>query len=184
MSSRGVLTSTGAAAQPPVDFPGEQFPGLLQGAARIQQTIHAFAHFSVEIGDAPIADVRRRLDFPGLLLVAHVDAGAGHGFHHAIVFQLAVHLADRVAVQSRLHRQLSGAGQSMPRRVVPRCDGEADLVVKLRRRRNVAFLLDMESHAGGTGRNAATIRSELPGDNWGFVLCSCDSVHLPFAWLG
>jgi len=59
----------------------------------------------------------------------------------------------------------------MPRRVMPRCDGKADLVVELRRRRNIAFLLNMESHAGGTGLNAATIRSELPGDNWGFVLC-------------
>ena len=116
--------------------------------------------------------MRRRLDFPGLLLVAHVDAGAGHRFHHAIGFQLAIHLADRVAVQSRLHRQLPGAGKAMPWRVMPRCDGKTDLVVELRRRRNVAFLLDMESHAGGTGRNAATIRSELLGDNWGCVLCS------------
>ena len=75
MSSRGVLTSTrGAAAQPPVDLPGEQLPGQLQGAASIQQTIHALTHFSVEIGYTPIADVRRRLDFPWLLLVAHVDA--------------------------------------------------------------------------------------------------------------
>ena len=72
----------------------------------------------------------------------------------------------------------------MPRRVMPRRDGEADLVVKLRRRRNVTFLLDMESHAGGTGRNAATIRSELPGDNWGCVLWACDNVELTFAWLG
>ena len=53
----------------------------------------------------------------------------------------------------------------MPRRVMPRCNGETDLVVELRGCRYVAFLLDMESHAGGTGRNAATIRSELPGDN-------------------
>jgi hypothetical protein len=58
----------------------------------------------------------------------------------------------------------------MPRWVMPRCDGETDLVVELRRCRNVAFLLDMESHAGGTGLNAATIRSELLGDNWGCVL--------------
>ena len=166
----------GATAQPPVDLPGQQFPGLLQGAPCIQQAIHAFAHLAIEVGDAPIADVRRRLDFPWFLLVAHVDAGAGHRFHHAIGFQLAVHLADRVAVQSRLHRQLTGAGEAMPRRVMPSCDGEADLVVKLRRGRNVAFLLDMESHAGGTGRNAATIRSELPGDNWGV---SCGPVTIP-----
>jgi len=97
---------------------------------------------------------------------------AGHGFHDAIGFQLAVDLADRVAVQSRLHRQLAGAGKAVPGRVMPRCDGKTDLVVELRRRRNVAFLLDMESHAGGTGLNAATIRSELSGDNWACVLCS------------
>ena len=72
----------------------------------------------------------------------------------------------------------------MPRRVVPRCDGKTDLVVKLRRRRNVALLLDMKSHAGGTGLNAATIRSELPGDNWECVLWAYDSGQLPFAWLG
>ena len=42
---------------------------------------------------------------------------------------------------------------------MPRCDGKADLVVELSRRRNVAFLLDMESHAGGTGLNAATIQA-------------------------
>ena len=58
----------------------------------------------------------------------------------------------------------------MPRRVVPRCDGKTNLVVELRRRRNVAVLLYVKSHAGGTGLNAATIRSELPGDNCGFVL--------------
>ena len=50
-----------------------------------------------------------------------------------------------------------------------------DLVVELRGCRYVAFLLDMESHAGGTGRNAATIRSELPGDNWGV---SCGPVTM------
>ena len=43
---------------------------------------------------------------------------------------------------------------------------EADLVVQLGRRWDVAFLLDMKSHAGGPGRNAATIRSESAGDNW------------------
>ena len=63
MSSRGVLTRTRVAAQLPVDFPGQQFPGLLQSAAGIEQTIHAFARFPVEIGDAPIADMRWRFDF-------------------------------------------------------------------------------------------------------------------------
>ena len=67
-------------------------------------------------------------------------------------------LADRVAVQARLHCQLPGMG-GVPWGVVPCCDGETDLVVELRRCRYVAFLLDMESHAGGTGRNAVTIRT-------------------------
>ena len=49
---------------------------------------------------------------------------------------------------------------------MPCCDGEADLVVQLGRRWDVAFLLDMKSHAGGPGCNAATIRSESAGDNW------------------
>ena len=49
---------------------------------------------------------------------------------------------------------------------MPCGDGEADLVVQLGRRWDVAFLLDMKSHAGGPGCNAATIRSESAGDNW------------------
>ena len=49
---------------------------------------------------------------------------------------------------------------------MPCGDGEADLVVQLGRRGDVAFLLDMKSHAGGPGCNAATIRSESAGDNW------------------
>lgn len=53
----------------------------------------------------------------------------------------------------------------MARRVVPCSNGEADLVVQLGRRGDVAFLLDMKSHAGGPGCNAATIRSESAGDN-------------------
>ena len=60
---------------------------------------------------------------------------------------------------------------------MPRSDGKTDLVVELRRRRNIAFLLDMKSHAGGTGLNAATIRSELLGDNWGCVLCSYGKLY-------
>ena len=72
----------------------------------------------------------------------------------------------------------------MPRWVVPRCDSETDLVVELCRCQNVTFLLDMESHAGRTGRNAATIRSELPGDNWICVLRACANVQLPSSrWL-
>ena len=89
-----------------------------------------------------------------------------HGFDDAIGFQLAIHLADRVAMQAGLHRQLTGAGQSVSRGVMPRCDREANLVVQLGRCRNVAFLLDVESHAGRPGWNAATLRSESPGDNW------------------
>ena len=58
---------------------------------------------------------------------------------------------------------------------MPRCNGETDLAVELRRCRYVAFLLDMESHAGWTGWNAATIRSELLGDNWGV---SCGPVTI------
>ena len=71
----------------------------------------------------------------------------------------------------------------MPRWVMPRCDGEADLVVKLRRGRYVAFLLNMKSHAGGTGRNAATIRSELLGDNWVCVLRVCKNFQLLYVLL-
>ena len=48
---------------------------------------------------------------------------------------------------------------------MPCGDGEADLVVQLGGRGDVAFLLDMKSHAGGPGCNAATIRSESTGDN-------------------
>ena len=51
------------------------------------------------------------------------------------------------------------------RRVVARRDREADLVVELGRRRNVAFLLNVESHAGGPDRIGATLRSDRPGDN-------------------
>ncbi len=56
-------------------------------------------------------------------------------------------------------------------RVVPGGDREADLVVKLGRSRNVAFLLNVESHAGGPDRIAATLRSDRPGDNWLGGLC-------------
>ena len=108
-SRRGADQHAGTAAQSPVDLPGQQFTGLLQGAAGIEQAVHTLAHFPIEIGDATVADVGRRLDFAGLLLVAHVDARAGHRFHHAVGLQLPVDLADRVAVQTRLHRQLTGA---------------------------------------------------------------------------
>ena len=68
-------------------------------------------------------------------------------------------------MQAGLHRQLAGAGQAMARRVMTRGDREADLVVKLGRRRNVAFLLNVESHAGGPDRIVATLRSDRSGDN-------------------
>jgi hypothetical protein len=61
---------------------------------------------------------------------------------------------------------------------VPCGDREADLVVELGRRRDVAFLLDVESHAGGPGGNAATIRSDSCGDNWGCGLWTCDNFRL------
>lgn len=48
---------------------------------------------------------------------------------------------------------------------MPGGDCETDLVVELGRRWNVAFLLDVESHAGGPDQDAATIRSEWLGDN-------------------
>ena len=138
----------GAATQAPVDFVGEQFAGLLQGAAGIEQPIDALTHLPVDVGQALGTQSRRRLDLPGLLLIAHIDARARHRLDDAIGFQLAVDLADGVAMQTRLHRQLAGARQSVARRVVPGGDRKADLVVQLGRRRDVAFLLDVESHAG------------------------------------
>ena len=147
--SWGAHEHSGAAAQAPIDFTGEQFSGLLQGATRVEQAIHALAHLSIEIGDATIADMGRRSDFPWLLLIADVDPRTCHRFHHPIGFELAVHLADGVAMQAGLHRQLPRTRKTMPRRVVPGGDSETDLVVELGRCRYVAFLLDVESHAGG-----------------------------------
>ena len=161
---------SGAAAQPPVDLTGEHLAGLLQGAAGVEQTVDAFAHFAVEVGDAAVTDVGRGADFARFLLIAHVDAGPGHRFHHTVGLQLAVDLADGVAMQSGLHRQLARARQPVAGWVMPGRNGEADLVVQLGRCRNVAFLLDVESHAGGPGWNAATLRSECSGDNWFGVL--------------
>ena len=67
--------------------------------------------------------------------------------------------------------------------VVPGCDRETDLVVELGRRRYVAFLLDVESHAGRTDQDAATIRTDLPGDNWGVVIRLCDNSIARSLWL-
>ncbi len=50
-------------------------------------------------------------------------------------------------------------------RVVASGNGKTDLVVELGRRGDVAFLLNMESHAVGTGFNASTLRSGGAGDN-------------------
>ena len=61
----------------------------------------------------------------------------------------------------------------MTRWVVPSCDREANLVVKLGRRRDVAFLLDVESHAGGPDQDAATLRSDRLGDNCLGGQCFC-----------
>ena len=58
---------------------------------------------------------------------------------------------------------------------MPCCDREADLVVQLGRSRDIAFLLDVESHADGPDQDAATIKTELTGDNWVFVLQACGS---------
>jgi hypothetical protein len=76
-------------------------------------------------------------------------------------------------VEPGLHGQLPGTGQAVARGVVTRRDGEADLVVELGRRRNVAFLLDVESHAERPDVLAATLRSFRPGDNSPFVMCPC-----------
>ena len=100
-----------------------------------------------------------RFDFPGFLLVAYIDARAGHGLDHTIVFQLAVDLADGVAVQARLHRQLAGAGQPVTGWKVTRRDRETDLVVELGRRGNVALLLDMKTHAWGVTADRPCHRS-------------------------
>ena len=68
-------------------------------------------------------------------------------------------------MQAGLHGQLTCAGQSMAWRVVTSGYGKTDLVVELGRRGDVAFLLNMESHAVGTGLNASTLRSGGVGDN-------------------
>jgi hypothetical protein len=52
-------------------------------------------------------------------------------------------------MQAGLHRKLSRTRKTMSRRVVPGGDSETDLVIELGRCRYVAFLLDVESHAGG-----------------------------------
>ncbi len=57
--------------------------------------------------------------------------------------------------------------------VMPSSDREADLVVELGRRRDIAFLLNVESHAVGPDQDAATLRSERLGDNSLFGLCPC-----------
>ena len=127
---------------------GDQLTHLLERAAGIEQAIHALAHLPVDVGQDPAPGSRGRFQIPRFLAVSHVDPGACHRFHHTVVFQLAVDLADRVAMQSGLHGQLTGAGQPVARRVVPGCDCKTDLVVELGGGRDLAFLLDMESHAG------------------------------------
>ena len=57
MSSRGADQHACSTAQAPIDLAGQQFPGLLQSAARIQKAINAFAHFPVEVRNATVADV-------------------------------------------------------------------------------------------------------------------------------
>ena len=107
---RGADQHPGAAAQPPVDLAGQELAGLLQGAAGVEEAIHALPNLAVDVRQVPPAGSRRRLDFPWVLLIPYVDARTGHGFHHAVVLQLAVDLADRVAMQAGLHRQLARTG--------------------------------------------------------------------------
>ncbi len=47
----------------------------------------------------------------------------------------------------------------MARWVMPSSYREADLVVELGRRRDIAFLLNVESHAVGPDQDAATLRT-------------------------
>ncbi len=70
-------------------------------------------------------------------------------------------------------------------RVVASGYGKTDLVVELGRRGDVAFLLNMESHAVGTGLNASTLRSGGVGDNSSgpFTVRWADSTLLFFAFL-
>ena len=107
---RGADQHPGAAAQPPVDLTGQELPGRLQGAAAVQQAIHALPDLAVDVRKVPSTGTRRRLDFPRVLLISDVNARAGHGLHHAVVFQLPVDLADGVAMQAGLHRQLARTG--------------------------------------------------------------------------
>ena len=93
----------GAATQSPIHFPGQQFAGLLQGASGVEQAIDALPHLPINIGQGLAAQARRRLDFPWFLLVTHIDARSGHGFDDPIGLQLAIDLADGVAVQAGLH---------------------------------------------------------------------------------
>jgi len=58
-----------------------------------------------------------------------------------------------------LHGQLTRAWQAMARWVMPSSYREADLVVELGRRRDIAFLLNVESHAVGPDQDAATLRT-------------------------
>ena len=49
--------------------------------------------------------------------------------------------------------------------VMPSSYREADLVVELGRRRDIAFLLNVESHAVGPDQDAATLKTDWLGDN-------------------
>jgi len=75
-----------------------------------QEPIDAVAHLPVNIRQVTATGPRWWFDLPRILLIAHIDPGASHGFHHAIVLELAVDLADGVAMQSGLHRQLARTG--------------------------------------------------------------------------
>ena len=64
---------------------------------------------AVDVGQRPAAGAAGGLEFARLLLVAYVDARTGHRLDHPIALELPIDLADGVAVQSRLHRELAGA---------------------------------------------------------------------------
>ena len=67
--------------------------------------------------------------------------------------------------------------------IVPSGDRETDLVVELGRRGDVAFLLDVKSHAAGPDQDAATLRSERLRDNCLGGPCPyASSRKSPLAW--
>ena len=120
---------------------------MLQRAASVEQPVNAAAHLLVDVRTNAVARPTWCFHLTRFLLVPYIDAGTGHGLNDAIVLKLPIHLADGVAVQAGLHGQLTRAGQTMAGREVASRYGETDLVVELRRRGDITFLLDMKTHA-------------------------------------